>query len=398
MHRTTGRYLPKGSGDGRYPAFVPAPLPPDPPLALDPALLAQLESAARALARLDAVADRIPDTALFLYPLVRKEAVLSSQIEGTQSSLSDLLLFEADEAPGVPLDDVREVSNYVAALDHGLARVRAGFPLSLRLLREMHGLLLEGARGQGKAPGEFRRSQVWLGGTRPGDAVFVPPPPEHLPECLDRFERWLHDLRRPQPALIKAALAHVQFETIHPFLDGNGRLGRLLITLLLCVEGALREPVLYLSLHFKANRAEYYDRLGRVRTHGDWEGWLAFFLRGVTSVADEVVRAAERLAALMEEDRARLRGLKRAARTALAVHALCTRRPVLGVPDAERALGLSNPTLNRAFEHLVRLGVLRELTGQRRNRKFIYDRYVQLLTEGTAPIAALRPSQVREVP
>lgn len=398
MNRSTGHYLTRKTGNESYRAFVPAPLPPDPPLALDHELLAALEGATRALARLDAVADRVPDTALFLYQFVRKEAVLSSQIEGTQSSLSDLLLFEADETPGVPLDDVREVSNCVAALDHGLMRLRGGFPLSLRLLREMHGELLRGGRGESKAPGEFRRTQVWLGGTRPGNAVFVPPPPEQLAECLDRFERWLHDDRAPLPVLVKAALAHVQFETIHPFLDGNGRLGRLLITLLLCEQGALREPLLYLSLHFKANRAEYYDRLGRVRTHGDWEGWLRFFLRGVSDVAIETVTAVERMAALFEQDRARIAGLKRNARSALALHDLCKRRPVLGVPDAERVLELSNPTLNKAFENLVRLGILREITGKRRNRKFIYERYVQALTEGTSPIAALRASEVREIP
>ncbi len=397
MDRITGQYLPRATGSESYRAFVPMPLPPDPPLALDHALLAALEAATRSLAKLDAIADRVPDTALFLYQFVRKEAVLSSQIEGTQSSLSDLMLFEADETPGVPLDDVREVSNYVAALEHGLARLRGGFPLSLRLLREMHLELLQGARGEGKAPGEFRRSQVWLGGTRPGNAVFVPPPPEQLPECLDRFERWLHDDRAPFPVLVKAALAHVQFESIHPFLDGNGRLGRLLITLLLCNERALREPLLYLSLHFKANRAEYYDRLGRVRSHGDWEGWLRFFLRGVEDVAGETVTAVARMAALFEQDRERIAGLKRSARSALALHELCKRHPVLGVPDAEKVLDMSNPTLNKAFEHLVRLGILREITGNTRNRKFIYDRYVQALTEGTTPIAALRASEVREI-
>ncbi len=213
---------------------------------------------------------------MFLYFYVRKEALLSSQIEGTQSSFNDLLLYESDETPGVPLDDVREVSNYVAAMDHGLSRLRGGFPLSLRLIREIHEILLSKGRGSDKGPGEFRRTQNWVGGTRPGTANFVPPPPESLMDCLGALEKFLHNDPVPTPLLIKAALAHVQFETIHPFLDGNGRLGRLLITFLLCAEGALTEPILYLSLYFKTHRSQYYDWLQKVRIDGDWEGWLGF--------------------------------------------------------------------------------------------------------------------------
>jgi len=235
-----------------------------------------MEKANRALGRLDGMTLLLPDASLFLYFYVRKEALLSSQIEGTQSSFNDLLLYESDETPGVPLDDVREVSNYVAAMDHGLSRLRGGFPLSLRLIREIHEILLSKGRGSDKGPGEFRRTQNWVGGTRPGTANFVPPPPESLMDCLGALEKFLHNDPVPTPLLIKAALAHVQFETIHPFLDGNGRLGRLLITFLLCAEGALTEPILYLSLYFKTHRSQYYDWLQKVRIDGDWEGWLGF--------------------------------------------------------------------------------------------------------------------------
>jgi Fic family protein len=267
MKRRTGETLRIGSGDDAYEAFVPAPLPPNPALSLSAADHDLIERANRALGKLDGMTSLLPDTSLFIYAYVRKEALVSSQIEGTQSSLSDLLLYESDQAPGVPIEDVREVSDYVAALDHGLKRLRGGFPLSLRLLREIHGVLLRSGRGNDKTPGEFRRSQVWIGGTRPGNARFVPPPTEKVVECMGALEKFLHGDPVETPTLLKAALAHVQFETIHPFLDGNGRLGRLLITFLLCAEGALSEPILYLSLHFKSRRQEYYDHLQRVRTH-----------------------------------------------------------------------------------------------------------------------------------
>ncbi len=269
--------------------YVPRPLPPDPPLALGPEDIDRLERANRALGRLDALAQLLPDPDLFLYFYVRKEAVLSSQIEGTQSSLSDLLLFETDSAPGVPLDDVQEVSRYVAAMNHGIERLRGDFPLSLRLVREIHEKLLAKGRGAGKEPGQFRRSQNWIGGSRPGNAFYVPPPPEMVVECLGRLEKFIHDDPVKTPTLLKAALVHVQFETIHPFLDGNGRLGRLLITLILCNEGALRQPLLYLSLYFKQHRERYYELLQRVRTTGDWESWIRFFLEGVEQTAGQAV-------------------------------------------------------------------------------------------------------------
>ncbi|MHB8763294.1 MAG: Fic family protein, partial [Deferrisomatales bacterium] len=338
--------------------------------------------------RLDGISSVLPETGLFLYMYVRKEAVLSSQIEGTQSSLSDLLLYESEEAPGVPLDDVAEVSNYVSALNHGLARLQGGFPLSLRLLREMHGLLLAGGRGGQKQPGEFRRSQNWIGGTRPGNAAFVPPPPERLAECLDAFERFLHDEAVRLPILVKAALAHVQFETIHPFLDGNGRLGRLLVTLLLCEAGALREPTLYLSLFFKTHRALYYDRLQGVRERGGWEAWLDFFLEGVERTANQAVDAAQRILALFERDAEQIRALGRIAGSALQVHAHLQRHPILSIPKAAAAVGLTAPTVGKVVQRLGELGTLREITGRQRGRLFAYDEYLKILSEGTEPLRA----------
>jgi len=285
-------------------AFIPPNLPPDPHLELG-ALYQHLDRANQALGRLDGFTTLLPDTKFFLYLYIRKEALLSSQIEGTQSSFSDLLLFESDAEPGVPIDDVEEVSNYVAAMQHGLRRIAGGFPLSLRLIREIHAILLRGGRGANRTPGEFRRSQNWVGGSRPGNAAFVPPPPERLMECLDSFERFLHDEKHKLPVLVEAGLVHVQFETIHPFLDGNGRLGRLLITLLLCSKGALREPLLYLSLYFKTNRERYYDLLQRVRTEGAWEEWLAFFVEGTEITARSAAEAAKQMLTLFANHRDR---------------------------------------------------------------------------------------------
>jgi Fic family protein len=381
----TGRYevLRLSGEDVR--AFVPAPLPPAPPLGFDGALQQALEAAVLAVGRLDGVSALLPDKTLFLYAYVRKEAVLSSQIEGTQSSLSDLLLFELDEAPGVPLDDVVEVSNYVAALEHGLARLRSGFPLSNRLIREIHGVLLSRGRGSGKDPGEFRRSQNWIGGTRPGNAHFVPPPHTALPECMAALEAFLHAEGAGVPVLVRAALAHVQFETIHPFLDGNGRVGRLLITFLLCHAGVLREPLLYLSLHLKQHRATYYDLLDRVRREGDWEAWLDFFLDGVRSTAEGAVATAHELAELFRADRARIETHGRRAGSALRVHDALKARAISSMPELSRTTGLSFPAASSAMELLIELGIARELTGRRRNRLFAYDRYLARLNEGTEP-------------
>ena len=301
-----GRYEVTGVGGERVRAFVPLPLPPEPALVLDGSLQQALESAVLALGRLDAVSTLLPDNALFLYSYVRKEAVLSSQIEGTQSSLSDLLLFELEEAPGFPLDDVSEVSRYVAALEHGLLRLRQNFPLSNRLIREMHGVLVSSGRGQTQTPGEFRRSQNWIGGNGPGRAAFVPPPHVAVPDCMTALERFLHATDDGLPVLLRAGLAHVQFETIHPFLDGNGRVGRLLITLLLCHAGLLSQPLLYLSLYFKQHRGDYYDLLNHVRRTGDWEAWLGFFLEGVKRTAEGAVSSAQRLSRMFQDDRNRI--------------------------------------------------------------------------------------------
>ncbi len=379
----TGVYHGVVVGSDRVQAFVPAELPPQPALDLGGDLQRQLERAHLAVGRLDAVSVLLPNTALFLYAYVRKEAVLSSLIEGTQSSLSDLLLFELDEAPGAPLDDVIEVSNYVAALEHGLERLRSGFPLSNRLIREMHEMLLSRGRGSGKDPGEFRRSQNWIGGSSPARARFVPPPPQRVEECMAALERFLHGDEPEIPLLVRAGLAHVQFETIHPFLDGNGRIGRLLITLLLCHAGILKEPLLYLSLYLKQHRDEYYRLLGDVRTRGDWEAWLHFFLEGVVLTAEGAVSTAQRLTKIFADDRERLSRAGRRAGSMLRVHDALKARPLSSLPEVSRSTGLSFPTASVAMEALVAAGVARELTGRRRNRVFSYDRYLAILNEGT---------------
>lgn len=381
----TGRYEATAAGGEAVRAFIPAPLPPTPPLALEAGLERALEAAVLAVGRLDGVSTLLPDKALFLYAYVRKEAVLSSQIEGTQSSLSDLLLFELDEAPGVPLDDVVEVSNYVAALDHGLARLREGFPLSNRLIREIHGVLLAHGRGSSKAPGEFRRSQNWIGGTRPGNAVFVPPPHTAVPDCMAELERFLHAEGDGLSVLVRAGLAHVQFETIHPFLDGNGRVGRLLITFLLCQAGLLREPLLYLSLYLKKHRPTYYALLDEVRREGDWETWLAFFLEGVRETAESAVSTAGRLATIFQQDRSRIEPEGRRAGSALRVHEALKARAIVSLSAVCEATGLSFPAASSGMELLENLGIARELTGKRRNRLFVYGRYLDVLNEGTEP-------------
>lgn len=385
--RQTGNRVQVTTTGESFTAFVPYPLPPDPPLVLTPLHFDLLERANRALGRLDGLSRLLPDTSLFIYLFVRKEALLSSQIEGTQSSLTDLLLYEQDEVPGVPLADVEEVSSYVAALQHGLKRLKEGFPLSLRLLREIHSVLLATGRGSGKSPGEFRRSQNWIGGSRPSQARFVPPPPEQLPDCLGALEKFLHDDPVRTPTLIKAALAHVQFETIHPFLDGNGRLGRLLITLLLSAEGAITDPTLYLSLYFKQHREEYYDHLQRVREEGNWEQWLAFFLTGVLETADSGVASATAMFELFASDRQRIEEIGRVASSVLRVHQHLQKKPITSAPSAASAIGASTPTVRTAFDHLTKLQIVREVTGKRRDRLYVYDRYLQLLQAGAEPLS-----------
>jgi len=377
-----GHYEAVKVGGETIKAFVPEPLPPARPLDLTGPRHDLLERATLALGRLDSITLLLPDPNIFLYSYVRREAVLSSQIEGTQSSLSDLMLFELEEAPGAPFDDVTEVSNYVAALDHGVSRLREGFPLSNRLIREMHAKLLSRGRGSEKSPGEFRRSQNWIGGTRPGNAHFVPAPPACVEDVMAKLERFIHDRRAPYPALIRAALVHVQFETIHPFLDGNGRIGRLLIALMLHAGGVLSQPLLYLSLYFKQNRDEYYRLLDRVRSAGDWEAWLDFFLEGVEQTATAAVRTAQRLVNLFKEDAARIQQLKRAAPSSMRIFDVLRLRPILTLKEAAGRASLTFPSAAKGMANLMKLDIVRELTGRKRNRVFVYDRYLSILNEG----------------
>jgi Fic family protein len=378
-----GQYINISTVGEKAQAFVPAPLPPAPPIEWSSELREKFDQALLALGRLDSVSVLLPDTSLFLYMYVRKEAVLSSMIEGTQSSLSDLLMFEFEHQPGVPLDDVQEVSNYVAALNHGLRRLGEDFPLSLRLLKEIHSVLLSKGRGKECDPGEFRRSQNWIGGSRPGNAAFVPPPPEYLQECMGKLELFLHDLPEKTPALIKAALAHVQFEIIHPFLDGNGRLGRLIITLLLCSEKVLKEPMLYLSLYFKTYRQRYYELLNEVRLTGDWEAWLDFFADAVIHTATKAVEAAQQLMKLSAEDGLRINGLKRISGSAHLVHKAMLERPMASPNWVQEKTQLAPATVNACLRELEQLGIVKEITGQKRNRLYSYAEYIRIMSEGT---------------
>ena len=380
---STGTYEVTVGGGETVRAFVPHPLPPVPEVDFQEDLRRPLEAATTALGRLDAVTELLPDATVFVYGYVRKEAVLSSQIEGTQSSLSDLMLHEAGGAPGAPISDVLETSNAVAALNHGVERLRGGFPLSNRLMREMHAMLLATGRGAAMMRGEFRRSQNWIGGSRPGNAAFVPPPPNHVQDCMAGLERFIHATDDGLPVLAKAGLAHVQFETIHPFLDGNGRLGRLLITLMLCDAGLLREPLLYLSLYFKRNRSTYYQLLNDIRHTGDWEAWLNFFLEGVREVAEEAFATARCVSETIREDRVRIGRLGRRAGSALRVHQSLVERPVEGIGNLARRTGLSAPTVAAVLRLLEELGISREVTGRQRGKIFTYERYLAVLREGT---------------
>lgn len=360
-----------------FDAFVPHPLPPAPPVRVDQGLL---ERAERAVTRLDGLSSLLPDTSLFVYSYVRKEALLSSQIEGTQSSLADLLLYETKQAPGVPLEDVREVSDYVAALEAGTRALTNQQRVSVALLRRLHATLLRSGRGKEKGPGEYRRRQVWIGGDRPSQARFVPPPPARVAGCMRSLDTFLRSSRLPP--LVKIALAHVQLETIHPFRDGNGRIGRLLISLLLVAEGLLTEPLLYLSVFLKAHRREYYDRLQAVRTAGDWESWVRFFLEAVVGASAEAVSAAREILSLFEQDRR----LLSASTSAQAVHEALRRRPIASIGGLQRETGLTFPTVSAALVQMKSLGIVGELTGQRRNRLFVYTRYVAILSGGAEPL------------
>lgn len=381
-----GTYFKSKTTGENYQAFIPPMLPPEPVINLI-SLQGLLSKANQAIGKLDGVSEVLPDSNLLLYYYVRKEAVLSSQIEGTQSSLSDLLLYESNEIPSVPIEDVEEVSSYVAALEHGLKRVREGFPLSLRLIREMHEILLSKGRGSNKQPGRFRTSQNWIGGTRPGNAVFVPPPAERLMECLSNFEKYLHLEERTYASLIDAGLIHVQFETIHPFLDGNGRIGRLLITFFLIMMGDIREPNLYLSLFFKNNRNTYYEKLGAVRTTGDWEGWLEFFLTGVIETANQVINTSQSISNLFKENKQKIDSLKRARVSAHKVHALLQQKAIINVINTAKTVDISIPTARTTLNNLKTLGIVEDARGSGKQRIYIYKGLIDLLEKNTNPIA-----------
>ncbi|MBS1986926.1 Fic family protein [Candidatus Dependentiae bacterium] len=384
-NKRIGNYLNQSVVGGHYNAYIPQDLPPAPPLDLQ-VLYPYLEKATKALAELNSSTQAIPNTSLFIYMYVRKEALLSSQIEGTQSSFSDLILFEHAQKPSVSLDDVEEVSNYVQAIKHALSRIENGFPLSLRLLKETHAILLKGVRGSHKYPGEFRRTQNWIGGTKPSNAFFVPPPPEYLTELLGNLENFLHDETHHLPVLIQAGLLHVQFETIHPFLDGNGRLGRLLITLLLCQKELLLEPILYLSLYLKQNRTIYYDLLQQVRTHGTWETWLEFFLEGVYITATQAVLTTQTINKLFDTDLAKIETLGRVKFTCLTLFEFLKRLPQVSVASVAQELSISAPTARNALKALETLGILKEISGKQRDKVYVYKKYLDVLEEGSEPI------------
>ncbi len=386
--RRIGRYERTTMGGEEVAAFIPAPLPPaDPPLDLQGALAERLRNAEQALIRLQLAGAMVPSLDWFIYAFVRKEAVISSQIEGTQATLIDLLCFEAqtsEENLNLPNADVEEICNYLDALAYARGQIAdpKGLPLSMRLLNEAHRRLIRGVRGADKLPGEIRRSQNWIGGSRPGNAVFVPPPSHALGDVLGAFEKYLHADDR-LPPLVRAGLLHVQFETIHPYLDGNGRIGRLLVTLLLEHWRLLDKPLLYLSLFFKRHREEYYRRLNVVRTDGDWEAWLDFFLHAVATIADEAVASARELFALVTTDRERLLAHESTTIVALRLFEFLPRHPIVSIASALKLLDTTKPTVGRAIEALVAVGILVETTGKKRDRLFEYQRYLDLLRLGT---------------
>jgi Fic family protein len=373
-----GKFITISTPGEQVEAFVPAPLPPSPKLDLAP-FYGKLDVANQALGRLDGLHAALPDTGTLLYFYNRREAVLSSQIEGTQSSLSELLLFENELAPAS--EDVTEVSNYVAALQHGLERLKEGFPLCNRLLREMHEILLRTGRGSDKQPGEFRRSQNWIGGTRPGNAIYVPPPVAEMEAVMSDLERFLHRETEKLPLLIDAALAHAQFESAHPFLDGNGRLGRMLVVLLFYERRVLREPSLYLSLYLKTHRDLYYQLLQESRTREAWEPWIAFFLEAVRFTAEEACTTAKRIQEIFSADSTRLRGLSRPG-SMLQLHEYLQKHPITDLQYAAQVTGFSNTTAGSAMERMAEIGLVKEQTGKRRGRIYIYTEFLKVLEEG----------------
>ena len=380
---TTGTYSIRTIGGERIGSFIPSPLPPKPSIDWGGTLHQALEAATLALGQLNGVVALLPNPNLFLYSYLRKEAVLSSQIEGTQSSLSDLLRYELDEAPGIPRGDAEECSCYIRALEHGLERLKEGFPLSNRLLRDIHSILLSNSRSRDKMPGHFRSSQNWIGGTRPGNAHFVPPPPTELAECMGKLELFLHATEDGLPTLVRAGLAHVQFETIHPFLDGNGRMGRMLITLLFHHTGILRTPLLYLSLFLKENREKYYELLDNVRLKGDWETWLAFFFKGIQVTADDATFTSDRISQIFTSDIYKIETNSRRIGSALRVHEALMFRPITTIAEICERTNLTFPTVSASMRMLVDLQIAREITGKAHNRIFAYYRFISVLAEGT---------------
>jgi len=364
----------------RVEAYIPPFLPPNPPINMI-TLHSKLEKAYSTVGRLDGMTQILPDISIFLYAYLRQEALLSSQIEGTQSSLSDLFLFEIDQTPSVPIDDVKEVSNYVRAMNHGLDRIQNSLPLSQRLMREMHEILLLSGRGSTKLPGEFRRSQNWIGGTRPGNALYVPPPHTYILDLMSDLETFIHTDQHELTTLIKAGMMHVQFESIHPFLDGNGRLGRLLITLYLCDRGLLKQPILYLSLYFKQHRSYYYELLQRVRTHGDWETWLEFFLDGIIDTSAHGIQLTQNILQLFDTDTQQINQSDRSMTSALIVYLILQKNLAISGPYVSTVSGMSLPTAYKAIQSLERMQIVKEITGKKYNRIFVYEKYLQLLTE-----------------
>lgn len=385
MHKTMnkkasriGRYAISSHGSEKVKAFVPPELPPVPPIDLS-GLIAELSRANLALGALDGIAHTLPDLGIFLYGYIRKEALLSSEIEGTQSTLTDLLLYEAKERPGVPIEDVKEVSNYIAALQYGLKRLAGGFPLCLRFIREVHGKLLKSGRGASKQPGEFRRTQNWIGGTRPGNAHFVPPPPLEMKSCLNALEYYMQS-ESDLPVLIKCGLIHVQFESIHPFLDGNGRVGRLLMLFYLIEKGILSEPLMYLSLHLKKHRKTYYEKLQDVRTKGAWEEWLLFFLEGITATAKEVARTSMRLEKLFRADLQKIEKLPaKQQKSVTRVFNFLQKQMISSVPYASKKLNMTQLTVRRSLKNLELNGVVKEISNKKRGRIYVYDKAFLIL-------------------
>lgn len=384
MPRSTGTYRQQTVGGETIRAFVPHPLPPaNPPLVIEGELLDRHVAATIAVERLSVATLTVPSLTWFLYGFVRKEAVISSQIEGTQATLEDVVQFEATQVSD-RTDDVEEICNYVAALEYARQELRRprGLPLSSRLLCRVHERLMRGVRGADRQPEVIRSSQNWIGGTRPGNAAFVPPPPEVVSEALAELDRWIHapsDL----PPLVRAGLAHVQFETIHPFLDGNGRVGRLLVTLLVEHWRLLDNPLLYLSLALKRHRDEYYRRLGAVRTEGDWEGWIAFFLECVKEAADDAMVAAGQVFRLLHSDRAQLVAHTSATVSAIRLLELLPEHPIVSRAMACDLLQASKPTATKAIEVLQDVGILAERTGRQRDQVYGYQRYLKLLSDDT---------------